>query len=98
MADTGEMQKQKGQRSCCVCGKQGSKKGLLRVVRTPEGTVAFDPTGRAAGRGAYFCSCLCFAKAKKANRLDRALKVKLSENDYACVEEALAAALGSVDE
>ena len=46
----------KRQRSCIACGKQAGKAELYRVVRTPSGSVAFDGTGRAPGRGAYVCS------------------------------------------
>ena len=46
----------KRQRSCIACGKQAGKAELYRVVRTPAGSVAFDGTGRAPGRGAYVCS------------------------------------------
>ena len=42
----------KRQRSCIACGAQADKTGLLRIVRTPEGAVAFDAAGRAPGRGA----------------------------------------------
>ncbi|MDR3848973.1 YlxR family protein, partial [Eggerthella sp.] len=51
----------KRQRSCIACGKQAGKAELYRVVRTPAGSVAFDGTGRAPGRGAYVCSEACFA-------------------------------------
>ena len=43
----------KRQRSCIACGKQAGKAELYRVVRTPSGSVAFDGTGRAPGRGGY---------------------------------------------
>ena len=72
----------KRQRSCIACGAQADKTGLLRIVRTPEGAVAFDATGRAPGRGAYVCSAECFAAACKRNKLDRALKATLGSDDY----------------
>ena len=53
----------KRQRSCIACGKLAGKAELHRVVRTPSGSVAFDDTGRAPGRGAYVCSEACFAAA-----------------------------------
>ena len=73
----------KRQRTCIACGMQDDKVGLLRIVRTPDGRASFDPTGRAPGRGAYVCSVACFAAAKKAKRLNRALKMQLNEEDYA---------------
>ena len=42
-------------RRCAVCGRQRSKRELLRLLRTPEGEVLWDPTGRRAGRGLYIC-------------------------------------------
>jgi uncharacterized protein len=55
-----------------------SKRDLVRVVRTPDGLVRADPTGRLAGRGAYVCStggCLDLAISKGA--LSRALRTQL---------------------
>ena len=72
----------KRQRSCITCGAQADKVSLLRIVRSPEGTVAFDPSCRAPGRGAYVCSAECFAAACKRNKLDRALKATLGSDDY----------------
>lgn len=72
----------KRQRSCIGCNSQGAKGSLLRIVRGADGVVSFDATGRAAGRGAYVCSASCFAAACKARKLDRALRVKLTEKDY----------------
>ena len=81
----------KRQRSCIVCGAQADKNGLLRIVRTPEGAVAFDATGRAPGRGAYVCSAECFAAACKRNKLDRALKATLGSDDYDRIAADIAA-------
>lgn len=78
-------------RSCVGCGTQLAKNQLLRIVRTKEGVVNFDPTGRLAGRGAYVCSAKCFETACKKNKLDRALKVTLSAEDY----ERVAAQIGA---
>jgi predicted RNA-binding protein YlxR (DUF448 family) len=48
----------------------------MRVVRTPEGTVEVDPTGKRAGRGAYVCrSVSCVQAALKAKKLERSLQV-----------------------
>lgn len=71
----------KGQRSCIACGRQDGKAHLLRIVRTPDGSVAFDSTGRAPGRGAYVCSPECLAAACKKKKLDRALKTTLGSDD-----------------
>ena len=66
-------------RTCVVCRQTSAKKTLLRVTRAPEkdgGVVAADPTGRAAGRGAYVCaSPECIEKAVKQKRFERSLSV-----------------------
>ena len=71
----------KKQRTCVACGATSEKRGLLRIVRMPSGVVSYDATGRAPGRGAYVCSSECFAAARKTKKLDRALRVKLGEQD-----------------
>ena len=83
MANASAQMKQKRIRTCIACGSQGDKVGLLRIVRTADGRACFDPTGRVPGRGAYVCSQGCFDAAMKAKRLNRALKMQVSEEDYA---------------
>lgn len=64
------------QRSCVACRQVRPKGDLLRVVRTPEGEVGVDPTGKAAGRGAYVCRDeRCAQQAVKQRKLARALGV-----------------------
>ncbi len=72
----------KRQRTCVACGAKLPKSSLVRVVRSPEGAIALDTTGRAPGRGAYVCSAECLLKACEARMLSRALKTKVSEEDY----------------
>lgn len=86
----------KRQRTCINCGAQEDKRSLLRIVRTAAGEVRFDPTGRAAGRGAYVCSAECFQGAMKAKRLPRALKTQVSAQDYETIAGELAC-LGDSD-
>lgn len=65
-------------RTCVACRTSAPKRGLMRVVRTPEGAVVVDPTGKKAGRGAYVCrSVSCVQAALKAKKLERSLKVPL---------------------
>lgn len=85
------------QRTCIVCRETSAKGQLLRVVRTPEGTVAFDPTGRMNGRGAYLCSVACLDKAMKTKRLDSALRTKLTEEDCERIAQQLREALSNED-
>ena len=59
------------------------KKELLRIVRSKEGEIGFDSTGKAAGRGAYLCSQQsCLEKAMKARLLERALEHPVSTEVY----------------
>ena len=70
------------QRTCVACRSTSGKRELLRVVRTPEGGVVADPTGKRAGRGAYLCNRLeCWQTALRKGRLDIALRVTLSPDD-----------------
>ncbi|MBP2654908.1 MAG: hypothetical protein H6Q73_2477 [Firmicutes bacterium] len=62
------------QRMCVGCQTMKNKKELLRVVRSPEGIVSIDLTGKKSGRGAYVCNNeQCLTKAVKEKRLERAL-------------------------
>lgn len=75
-------------RRCVGCGEENAKKGLIRIVRSPEGSVALDTTGKAAGRGAYICADVeCVRLAKKRNALSRALKQKVPDEIYSLAEE-----------
>ena len=83
-------QKRKPQRTCIVCRENKDKRELIRVVRTPEKNVVVDPTGKANGRGAYLCRQRdCQDKGLQKGRLDRALKVTLSEADLTLLRSAL---------
>lgn len=69
-------------RTCIGCGTGSDKKALVRIVRTPEGDVTVDPTGKANGRGAYICASTdCFDAALRRRRLDSALRVRLNEEE-----------------
>ena len=67
-------------RKCVGCGERKTKKELTRIVRTPEGLIALDDTGRLNGRGAYICpSQECLAKAVRNRGLERSLDVRIPE-------------------
>ncbi|MBQ9923179.1 MAG: YlxR family protein [Clostridia bacterium] len=67
-------------RMCVACREMKPKKELIRVVRTPEGEIVADATGRKNGRGAYLCPAEgCLNKAIKTRALERALEQPLSE-------------------
>jgi hypothetical protein len=69
-------------RTCVACRTTGAKRGLVRIVRTPQGGVEVDPTGKATGRGAYLCRRRqCWQEALKKEGLARALRVKLWDAD-----------------
>ena len=70
------------QRTCVGCRTTAAKRGFVRIVRTGEGRVAVDPTGKAAGRGAYLCaSPACWEVALKRGRLAQSLRVTIAEDD-----------------
>jgi uncharacterized protein len=70
-------------RTCTGCATSTDKRQFVRVVRTPDGHVEIDPTGKANGRGAYLCADSdCFEMARKRRRLDSALRVTLKDDDY----------------
>lgn len=78
------------QRQCVGCRVMKDKKTLLRVVRTPEGRIALDRTGKASGRGAYLCPDeSCLKKARKSRALERALETQIPDEVYALLEAQL---------
>lgn len=79
-------------RSCLGCGEPKEKKELIRVVRSPEGELSIDLTGKKSGRGAYICkSAECFKKAKKARRFEKSFQMAIPEEIYARLEAELEA-------
>jgi uncharacterized protein len=76
------------QRTCVVCRSTAAKRVLHRIVRSPDGTVAYDPSGKAAGRGAYLCGRpVCLDQAIRRRSIMRALKVSDPSAANAAVEE-----------
>lgn len=70
-------------RRCVGCNEGKPKKELVRIVRTAEGEISVDLTGKKSGRGAYICpSRDCLAKAQKARRLERALSCQIPPEIY----------------
>ena len=77
------MQKKIPQRQCMGCRERMDKKALIRVVRTTEGNVMLDFSGKVNGRGAYICpKAECLKKARKSKALDRSLEVPIPEEVY----------------
>jgi predicted RNA-binding protein YlxR (DUF448 family) len=73
------------------CRERKAKKELIRVVRTPEGAVCLDFSGKLNGRGSYLCPDLeCLKKARKAKSLERSLEVSIPEDVYDRLEKEMA--------
>lgn len=76
-------------RMCVACRAMRPKKELVRIVRTPEGEVKTDSTGRMNGRGAYVChDPECLKKAIKSKALERALEAKVEDRLYDELKDA----------
>jgi predicted RNA-binding protein YlxR (DUF448 family) len=70
------------------CVSTTNKRELVRVVRTPEGSVVADPTGKKPGRGAYVhADENCWTQAFKRGALERSLKTAISSADKAALQE-----------
>jgi predicted RNA-binding protein YlxR (DUF448 family) len=79
-------------RSCIACRTKSPKRDLIRVVRTPEGTLEVDTQGKRAGRGAYLCSKReCGEIALHPGRLSRALKCQVNAADVAALKASILA-------
>ena len=77
------MQKKIPQRQCMGCRERKAKRELIRVVRTPEGSVNQDFGGKMNGRGAYLCpNPECLKKAIRSKSLDRSLEVEIPQEVY----------------
>ena len=84
------MQKKIPQRQCMGCRERKNKRDMIRVVRTTEGTVSLDFSGKLNGRGAYICpDAECLKKARKAKSLDRSLEVTIPEEVYDRLEKEM---------
>ena len=70
-------------RSCVISGEKLPKKELIRVVRTPEGNIVIDESGKANGRGAYLKKSIeIFEKARKTKILNKKLEVEVPDAIY----------------
>jgi predicted RNA-binding protein YlxR (DUF448 family) len=77
-------------RTCAGCRQERPKREMVRVVRTPEGSVVVDQTGKGAGRGAYLCPSFdCWDRALRGS-LAHTLKAEISASDRAQLERAAA--------
>lgn len=77
-------------RMCTGCGEMKPKRELVRVVKSAEGEISLDLTGKKAGRGAYVCRSLaCLQKARKARRFEKAFSCQIPTEVYDRMEEEL---------
>ena len=77
-------------RMCNGCMEMKPKKELIRIVKSPEGEVSVDLTGKKSGRGAYICKNIdCLEKAFKARRLNKNLQTNISDEIYQRLKEEI---------
>lgn len=78
------------ERKCMGCMSSFPKPELVRIVKTKEGEISLDVTGKKSGRGAYICkSTDCLKKAVKAHRLEKCFECDIPEEVYTSLEEAM---------
>ena len=66
------------------------KRKMIRVLKTSEGEIVIDKTGKKNGRGAYLCpSKECFEKAVKNKGLERSLKIAIPQEIYGQLEKEM---------
>ena len=77
-------------RMCLGRGEMKPKRELIRVVKSKEGDISLDLTGKKSGRGAYICKSVeCFEKARKARKFERSFSCMISEDIYNSMEGEL---------
>lgn len=77
-------------RMCMGCNEMKPKNTLIRVVKSADGEIFLDETGKKSGRGAYICkNAECFAKARKARRFEKAFSQKIDDSVYEALESEL---------
>ena len=75
-------------RQCIGCGEMKSKKEMMRILKTTEGEICLDVTGKKNGRGAYLCiSKECLQKARKNKGIERSFKMAIPNEVYDALEE-----------
>ena len=79
-------------RRCVGCGEMKDKKEMMRILKTAEGPIVLDMTGKKNGRGAYLCkSAECLQKARRNKGLERSFKMSIPEEVYETLEKEYAA-------
>ena len=77
-------------RLCLGCNEGHPKKELIRIVKTKEGEISVDITGKKSGRGAYICNKVeCLNKLEKSKRLNRSFSMEIPPEVYTKLREEL---------
>lgn len=77
-------------RMCTGCREGKHKKDLVRVVKSPDGEISVDLTGKKSGRGAYICNnTACLAKAQKAHSFERAFSCEIDDAIFARLRDEI---------
>ncbi len=77
-------------RTCVGCHELKKKIELMRVIKTPEGDIVYDDTGRKNGRGAYICpSAECLHKARRSGAIERSLGTAVPDEVYDVIERQM---------
>lgn len=85
------MSKKIPMRQCVGCGEMCNKKEMMRVVKTAEGSIVLDVTGKQNGRGAYFCrQAACLKLARKNKGLERSFRMSIPDDVYDSLEKEFA--------
>lgn len=75
-------------RQCVGCGEMKGKKEMVRILKTTEGDIVLDTTGKKNGRGAYLCRSMeCLKKARKGRGLERSFKISIPNEVYEGLEK-----------
>lgn len=75
--------KKQPQRTCMGCNTKKDKKDLIRIVKSKDGDIQIDTTGKKNGRGAYICDNIeCLEKLIKTKRLEKIFEMNISDEVY----------------
>ena len=75
-------------RTCIACREEKPKRDMLRIVRSPEGVISLDFSGKASGRGAYICmQAECVHKLARKKLLNKTFSAPVGDEVYAKIEE-----------
>lgn len=74
-------------RQCVGCGEMKGKRDMVRILKTAEGDICLDETGKKNGRGAYVCrNRECLQKAERNKGLERSFKMSIPKEVYGALE------------